>query len=76
MTRITPRALFRCVLWMTLISLGGCSNATLQKEAQSAKKVVCSICEKVASYCETGVPLTNAQKQEIVQELYPDAGAK
>lgn len=62
------------MLWVTLLSLGGCSKAALQKDAQTAKRVVCSVCERVAAYCNNGVPLTDAQKQAIVQELYPDGG--
>lgn len=70
MTRVTPRAIFRTLLWIALLSIGGCT-ATQRKEA---KTVICHVCEKVSEYCQNGAPLTEAQKQEIVQELYPDAG--
>lgn len=65
----------RQVLLIALLVSGcgavGCT-ATQRKEA---KTVVCHVCDSVASYCQDGVPLTEAQKQEIVKELYPDAGA-
>lgn len=67
--KVSPKAVLKCVLWVWLLSA---CTATQRREART---VVCHVCEKVADYCNNGVPLTAAQKQEIVNELYPDAGA-
>jgi hypothetical protein len=68
--KVTPKALIRATLWVILLGIGACTAT----QRQEAKTVVCHVCDKVADYCNNGAPLTDAQKQEIVQELYPDAG--
>ena len=66
--RLSLKALFWCGVWVWLLSA---CTATQRKEA---KTVVCNVCEKVKDYCNNGAPLTDGQKQEIVNALYPDAG--
>lgn len=65
---LSLRSAVRCLIWLWLLS--GCTAT----QRQEAKTVVCHVCEQVQEYCATGMPLTEAQKQGIIHELYPDAG--
>lgn len=62
------------IILMALLASGCGSVACTSTQRREAKTVVCHVCEKVTDYCNNGAPLTDAQKQAIVQELYPDGG--
>lgn len=66
--RLSAKAVLKCAVWIWLLSA---CTATQRREART---VVCNVCEKVKDYCDNGAPLTDTQKKEIVNALYPDAG--